>query len=53
MDNYEAMLAVLQMAKAWSNMQTSAGFPSDPFDDEALVKVEEMLMPVEEKEDAA
>lgn len=49
MDNYYAIECVLQMAKAWSNMQTDLGFPTDRFDDEAIIVVEEMMRNVEEE----
>lgn len=54
MDNFNAIMCVLQMAKAYQNMMVGAGYPTDGFDDEAIVVVEQMLTTVEgEKEDAS
>lgn len=53
MDNYYAMTAVLQMAKAWSNLQTAQGYVSDVYDEEALLIVERMLNEVEGEKDEA
>lgn len=53
MDNFNAILTVLQMAKAYQNMMVSAGYPTDVFDDEAIVTVELMLDTVEGNEDAS
>ena len=43
MDNRDAILCVLQMAKAWQSMQADAGLVPDQYDEEAVLRVEEML----------
>lgn len=52
-DLYLSIRCVLQMAKAYQNLNMDAGFSPDQFDDEAIIAVERLLDDVENEDRSA